>query len=178
MDRLDKLIEELNFEGRFESMVIPDPLMSGLGVSVSLECFPEIAEKGLIQYFLDKTNYTIEEHNRWIKYREHHPDHNYECYHCFTEFIENEEEILRSLKWKPIKRCRKWVKATKEKYNKCTACLSEKQLHAHHIDPYKGNLPENGTILCKGCHEKYHSEYDHIDINQETLNEFIERKQD
>lgn len=60
----------------------------------------------------------------------------------------------------------------------CQCCGLDKHLQAHHIFGYAEH-PElatdvnNGLVLCKFCHEKYHSIYGLKDINPRDLVEFI-----
>jgi len=71
-----------------------------------------------------------------------------------------------------------WAKKIKMKHPSCVRCQSKENLHAHHITPSINRYTiSNGTTLCLKCHFQYHKKYKKR-IMPETLNEFIERKQD
>ena len=65
------------------------------------------------------------------------------------------------------------------KDNVCICCGGDKHLEAHHIFGYAANEdlrddPNNGVVLCKWCHKKYHSYYPG-DANPKDLIEYIKR---
>lgn len=72
-----------------------------------------------------------------------------------------------------------WRKQVLEKDNVCICCGGDKHLEAHHIFqkaeyPDLASDPNNGGVLCKWCHKKYHSYY-HNDINPRSLIKFLKR---
>ena len=73
-----------------------------------------------------------------------------------------------------------WVNKLFMKYNRCVICESKKNLEPHHIiqvKPYDKLYAdiENGVIMCKSCHRKYHLENDG-NINPYTLLLFMKKK--
>ena len=66
-----------------------------------------------------------------------------------------------------------WVNKLFIKYDKCVICDTKKNLEPHHIiqvKPYNKLYSDvnNGVIMCKSCHRKYHIKYME-DINPYTL---------
>lgn len=61
---------------------------------------------------------------------------------------------------------------------KCQCCGINKYLQVHHIFGYK-KYPElrvnldNGIVLCKWCHERYHSLYGRINPNPSTFSKYM-----
>lgn len=65
------------------------------------------------------------------------------------------------------------------KDNVCACCGGEKHLEAHHIFGFSEHEelrddPNNGIVLCKWCHKKYHSYYPG-DANPKNLIKFLKR---
>lgn len=61
----------------------------------------------------------------------------------------------------------------------CKKCGSNKELNAHHIKSYKYNdtlrlTLENLITLCNPCHKQYHHCYKLVNVNDVTINEFLE----
>lgn len=71
-----------------------------------------------------------------------------------------------------------WVNKLFIKYDRCAICGSRHDLEPHHVTRVKPfdkayvSL-DNGIILCKKCHRKYHESYG--DINAYTLLEFARK---
>lgn len=66
-----------------------------------------------------------------------------------------------------------------ERYDRCAACGSKKNLGPHHIIPCHSHDKifydvDNGAILCAPCHDRYHGNY--FPINRETFDEFCQNK--
>lgn len=69
-----------------------------------------------------------------------------------------------------------WVNKLFMIYNKCLICGSKENLEPHHViqvKPYDKLYSDtnNGVILCKSCHKKYHEQYGG-NINAGTLLKF------
>lgn len=66
--------------------------------------------------------------------------------------------------------------------NKCVACGSTEDIHAHHLRSYTLH-PEiryemsNGVTVCGGCHRSYHSHVGRIDFTAESFFEFFKLAQ-
>lgn len=78
----------------------------------------------------------------------------------------NYKEYLQSPQWR-FKRS-----FLIEKFKTCQLCNSPENLHAHHrtYERLGHELPEDLTLLCKKCHEKFHqAEHDNIIIELERL---------
>lgn len=77
------------------------------------------------------------------------------------------------------RKLQKWADRLFKKNQCCVACGSKTNLQPHHILP---SHPweqlhydiENGIILCKSCHDSYHSSY--FPVNKETLEQFLKKK--
>lgn len=74
-----------------------------------------------------------------------------------------------------------WVNQLFLKYNKCLICGSKEHLEPHHIvqvKPYDKLYSDinNGAVLCKKCHRRYHELYD--EVNGVTLMQFARSKFD
>jgi predicted transcriptional regulator len=74
-----------------------------------------------------------------------------------------------------------WKEQIKERDIVCKCCGGEKHLVCHHVYPFKSypelrDDPNNGVLLCKWCHLKYHSYYGNKEnVNPSTLMEFVQR---
>ena len=74
-----------------------------------------------------------------------------------------------------------WKEQVKDRDNVCIVCGSEKHLVCHHVYPFKlyPDLRDdvgNGVVLCKWCHNKYHSYYGKGEnVNPSSLVEFVQR---
>ena len=72
----------------------------------------------------------------------------------------------------------KWARDLKKIYGCCAKCGSEKDLHAHHINPY-GKAPEqrkdytNGVVLCESCHKEFHRIYGNLQIGVKQIGEYL-----
>lgn len=69
-----------------------------------------------------------------------------------------------------------WVNQLFMKYNRCLVCGSKNNLEPHHITQVKPydklySSVNNGAVLCKDCHRKYHEEYNG-NVNPVSLVEF------
>lgn len=66
--------------------------------------------------------------------------------------------------WRNSKEYNEWRSAVLKNNPKCDICLSDKGLHAHHIN-HASYFPElrfevkNGITLCNKCHSNYHNNY-------------------
>lgn len=72
-----------------------------------------------------------------------------------------------------------WVNQLFIKYDRCAICGTKHDLEPHHVvkvKPYDNAYAsvDNGVILCKRCHRKYHEMYNG-DINAASLLEFARR---
>lgn len=67
----------------------------------------------------------------------------------------------------------------RDNYN-CKACkLSKKEINAHHIECFHGNVElrfvvENGITLCKDCHDLFHHKFGKLNNNSKQFREFLE----
>ena len=74
----------------------------------------------------------------------------------------------------------KFKNAVLERDKVCQCCGFDDDLEVHHIDGVYDN-PElatdvnNGVVLCKYCHLKYHKIYTRYDTNRNEFNEFMDR---
>lgn len=73
-----------------------------------------------------------------------------------------------------------WRKRVYEKYDYTCQCCNKKgyDIVAHHLDGYnwcieKRTNIDNGVVLCKDCHIKFHSTYGYGNNTKEQFNEFI-----
>ena len=73
-----------------------------------------------------------------------------------------------------------WKKSVLLRDKVCQCCGVNKHLHVHHIFGFK-KYPElrhnkdNGIVLCKWCHEKYHSLYGKKNPNPVTFSEYMNK---
>lgn len=77
------------------------------------------------------------------------------------------------------RKLQRWMDKLFEKNDRCMACGSKKNLQPHHIFPThpweKFHFDvKNGAILCKSCHDSYHSTC--FPINKNTLDEFCKNR--
>lgn len=90
--------------------------------------------------------------------------------------IQNARNLSDYKEWREI--------VLKRDKSTCQVCGETRKPHAHHIFSYKNNPslrlnPENGIVLCKYCHEKYHDLYGTRNkVNPNTLLKFIEAEKD
>lgn len=57
-----------------------------------------------------------------------------------------------------------WVNKLFMKYDRCVICGSKGNLEPHHVNqvkPYDKSYADinNGVVMCKSCHRKYHEKY-------------------
>jgi hypothetical protein len=74
-----------------------------------------------------------------------------------------------------------WKEQVKDRDNVCIVCGDEKHLECHHVYPF-GLYPKlrddvnNGVVLCRWCHRRYHSHYGKEErVNPSTLMQFVQR---
>jgi predicted transcriptional regulator len=74
-----------------------------------------------------------------------------------------------------------WKELVKARDKVCIVCGDEKHLECHHVYPF-GLYPElrddvnNGVVLCRWCHRRYHSHYGKEErVNPSTLMQFVQR---
>lgn len=90
------------------------------------------------------------------------------------------EEIINDDESRNSPEYNEWVKQVINRDKVCQCCGGEKHLEAHHIFGYKKNPdyrvnPDNGIVLCKWCHGKYHSYHGLANANPQSLVKFIRR---
>ncbi len=62
------------------------------------------------------------------------------------------------------KKYKKWKEEILKNQDTCQICGGDKCLEVHHVfgftkNPHYRINPDNGIVLCKWCHEKYHNYY-------------------
>ena len=66
--------------------------------------------------------------------------------------------------WRNTREYRLWRVEVIRRDKVCLICKSRKNRHAHHVESAAYNkelrfTPSNGACLCKGCHIKYHTDF-------------------
>lgn len=73
----------------------------------------------------------------------------------------------------------RWFKRLLKRNGRCQACGTKKNLQPHHINPCHVYDKlyfdiDNGAVLCRSCHDRYHQTC--FPINQETFTQFCREK--
>lgn len=84
-----------------------------------------------------------------------------------TSHKQNYNDYISSEEW-----FKKRKLALKFHGKSCKKCGTSKRLHVHHmtyVNFKNENIETDLTVLCKKCHEKYHSKYKHASIDTTQL---------
>ena len=104
-------------------------------------------------------------------------------YRIVTDSSSNPQKIFIDITEKKVERNSKeytqFREAVLRRDNVCQCCGSSKELEVHHALSFKqynslGADPNNGIVLCKECHSKYHNENGYKqNVNAVTLAQFL-----
>jgi replicative DNA helicase Mcm len=80
-------------------------------------------------------------------------------------------------KWRHSREYRVWRVKVIRRDGQCVICGSRKHRHAHHLDSAAYHMDkrfkvDNGVTLCRGCHTKYHTDFNRSYRVKTTLYNF------
>ncbi|GEM_PF-5105015 len=122
-------------------------------------------------------------YNLKLEFESFEKDYNDNYGHCLKMDI-----ILRRIRGNPLESDKRrsgnyhnWRETILKRDNySCQCCGRSKSLEVHHLHPYS-ERPDlrldvnNGVILCKECHKRYHYLYDIDQVNPMTFSKFLRR---